>query len=484
MGSEATQEQLRRMFANIGQFRWQCQVHLRRIFSKSQRMKAGYHSTGPLAFLLTSGTLGLAMTLSTLYSASYVVTIDGIDMAVVLNPTVVEQAILEVESQGSRIFGEEYTVSNQVSYQFGLHLNNELTDSSGIEHYLYSQLEDIGSALLRYEVRLGGKSLGILQSEAQLEQVLEEILEEYRREDTISAEFVETVSLREVYEGDYLDLAELKEMLTANTTGETTYTIASGDTFNAVAFQNDMTTNELQSLNPDVEPNRLYIGDVLNVKEVIPLLSVETVNHEFYTESIPCPVEERSDNSIYIGTSKIVAQGVEGEAEVEAKVHYLNGRKVETEVISTTVLTEPTTTVKAIGTLERPKTASYGSFVWPTTGRISSYFGGRTLYGVYDYHSGLDVASSYGTNIVAADGGTVTFAGWRSSYGNMVIITHDNGWQTYYAHCSSLLVSSGAKVYRGQSIAKMGSTGNSTGNHLHFEVRINGTAVNPLSYLP
>ncbi|MFI3253081.1 MAG: M23 family metallopeptidase [Eubacteriales bacterium] len=477
-------ENLRRVRARLGGVRRFLHFHLRRIFSKTQLVLHGYHSTGPLTFLITASSIGLALVLSTLYTTSYVVTIDGVEMGVVENHQVVSRAIAQVEAQGKSILGEDYTVNNQVSYQFGLHLYSQLTDSSGIEHYLYSQLDDLGAHLLRYEVRLEGKSLGIIEKEEDLSQILDSILDEYRTENTISAVFVEDISLKEVYEGSFMDLDLLYDTLTENTTGETLYEVESGDTFNAIAFAHDMTSSDLQSLNPDQDPNRLFIGDILNIKEIIPRLSVVTVNHETYLEAIPCPVEEVNDNTIYIGSSKILVQGEEGEALVEANITFLNGKAVETEVISSLTIEEPTTTTKAIGTLERPKTASYGSFVWPTTGRISSYFGGRTLYGSYNYHSGLDIANSAGTTIVAADGGTVTFSGWRSSYGNLVIITHDNGWQTYYAHNTSNLVSTGQKVYRGQSIAKMGTTGNSTGNHLHFEVRINGTAVNPLGYLP
>lgn len=455
----------------------------RRIFSKTQALFAGYHFIGPLSFLITASTIGVAMTLTTLYTVSYSVSIDGVDMALVENQQVVESAIADVEAQGRKLLGEDYALDNQVEYRFGLYLKSDLTDSSGVEHYLYSQLDELGAYLLRYQVVLEGKVVGVVENEESLQQVLEEILDLYRQEDTISAEFVEDISLKVVYEGDFSDLDQLQTLLTANTTGETMYTVVSGDTFNGIAYDNDMSMADLKALNPDMDPDRLYIGDQLSVKETIPLLSVRTVNMEQYLESIPCPVEEVKDNSIYIGTSKITKQGVEGEADVTAKVSYLNGREVAREVIETVVLQEPTTTVKSIGTLERPKTASYGSFIWPTSGRISSYFGGRTLNGSYNYHSGLDIAANYGTNIVAADGGTVSFSGWKNSYGNIVIITHDNGTQTYYAHCSSLLVSAGQKVYRGQTIAKVGSTGNSTGNHLHFEVRIGGKAVNPLGYL-
>ena len=241
--------------------------------------------------------------------------------------------------------------------------------------------------------------------------------------------------------------------------------------------------SDLKALNPGIDINRLMIGDVLNVKEQIPLLSVTTVDDVTYTEPIACPVEEVKDSSMYVGDSKILTQGTEGEAQVHAQVTYVNGSETQREILSSTTLREPTTTVKAVGTKEKPKTASTGSYSWPIRGRITSYFGGRNIFGSYSYHSGIDISASYGAAIKAADGGTVTFAGYKGSYGYLVIITHDNGTQTYYGHNSSLLVSAGQKVYKGQQIAKAGSTGRSTGTHCHFEVRVNGTSVNPLSYL-
>ena len=111
---------------------------------------------------------------------------------------------------------------------------------------------------------------------------------------------------------------------------------------------------------------------------------------------------------------------------------------------------------------------------------ISSGYGsrwGRT-------HKGLDYAHPTGTNIYASAGGTVTFSGWNSGgYGYLVIISHGNGVQTYYAHCSKLLCSVGQTVSQGQLIAKVGNTGRSTGPHLHFEIRVNGVAYNPAYYL-
>ena len=122
------------------------------------------------------------------------------------------------------------------------------------------------------------------------------------------------------------------------------------------------------------------------------------------------------------------------------------------------------------------------SLIKPVTGKLSSRFGvsSRVRSGA---HTGLDIATSTGSPIKAAASGTVTFAGWKGSYGNLLVITHSNGVQTYYGHCSKLYASAGQSVSQGQTIAAVGSTGNSTGPHLHFEIRVNGVAYNPQKYI-
>ena len=122
------------------------------------------------------------------------------------------------------------------------------------------------------------------------------------------------------------------------------------------------------------------------------------------------------------------------------------------------------------------------SLIRPVAGIVTSRFGAASAIR-RSSHTGLDLATSTGTPIKAAASGTVTFAGYKGSYGNLMVITHENGVQTYYGHCSQLYLSAGATVSQGQSIAAVGSTGNSTGPHLHFEVRVNGTAYNPENYV-
>ena len=122
------------------------------------------------------------------------------------------------------------------------------------------------------------------------------------------------------------------------------------------------------------------------------------------------------------------------------------------------------------------------SLIKPITGTISSRFGASSSIRS-GAHTGLDIATSSGSPIKAAASGKVTFAGWKGSYGNLLVITHSNGVQTYYGHCSKLYASSGQTVSQGQTIAAVGSTGNSTGPHLHFEIRVNGVAYNPQKYV-
>lgn len=127
--------------------------------------------------------------------------------------------------------------------------------------------------------------------------------------------------------------------------------------------------------------------------------------------------------------------------------------------------------------------ASIGiNLIRPVTGTITSRFGHISSRRV-SAHTGLDIAAPRGTAIKAAASGKVTFSGTKGSYGKMVVITHSNGVQTYYGHCSKLYVSVGQNVSQGQTIAAVGSTGNSTGSHLHLEVRVNGVAYNPQNYV-
>ena len=460
-------------------------IHFRRLSHQLHNVVAGNRTAGPVTFLACSGALAVALTITTLYSPSYAVTLDGELVGVVADPDTVQEAIQTVERTGTSLLGHDYQIEGELDYEFALTLRSDLTTEADVQNYFYGKLDSVSGELRQYQVLVDGQVVGTVKDEDALNQLLDSMKEKYTNENTVSAEFLDTVTVEPVYEAENLmTMSEMDAALQSNQDGSTTYTVVAGDTFYGIAYANDMSLSDLQALNPGMDINRLMVGDVLNVKELTPILSVQTVEEQNYTQAIACPVEEVEDSSLYVGDSRVITQGVEGEEQVNATVTYVNGQETSRTVNSTTTLREPTTTVKAVGTKEKPRTASSGSYQWPIYGRITSYFGGRYIFGSYSYHSGIDISASYGAAIHAADGGTVTYAGYKGSYGNLVIITHDNGTQTYYGHNSSLTVSAGQKVYKGQQVARAGSTGRSTGVHCHFEMRVNGTSVNPLSYLP
>ena len=164
-------------------------------------------------------------------------------------------------------------------------------------------------------------------------------------------------------------------------------------------------------------------------------------------------------------------------SEVDATVAALYQKKI-------VKVKRPTSTgkVNTSTTISYKKVALNLNLIRPISGTITSRFGAVSSRRV-SRHTGLDIAASTGTKIKAAAGGTVTFSGYKGSFGYMVVIDHGNGVQTYYAHCSRLYVTAGQKVNQGDVIAAVGNTGNSTGPHLHLEIRVNGVAYNPQNYL-
>ncbi len=437
----------------------------------------------PLLFLALAAILGVAAVIPTVYTPSYQVSIDGEPIGIVASQASFEATLDRVETRATAILGYDYHMEGDITYDFTLTKRGDIPSATTLEPALFDR---IGDVMKSYVLLVNGKVVGASENESDLEELLEAVKASYTTENTVSAEFTDNVVITRQYISSDVeqDLDAMKTTLTSNTNGETTYEVQAGDTFMALALDNGMTMSELEALNPGVDINKLMIGQVLNIKEETPFLSVQTVDHVTYTESIAIPVREVEDSSMYKGDTKVLSAGSEGSQQVTADVTYVNGKETGREVTSTTVLTQPTEKVVAVGTKEKPSWVATGSLQWPVYGNITSYFGYRSIFGSYSLHRGIDISCSYGTAISAADGGTVTFAGWNGTYGQLVVIDHGNGYVTYYAHNSSLLVSVGDKVYKGQTIAKAGSTGRSTGTHCHFEVHVNGSLVNPLNYLP
>ena len=286
-------------------------IHGRRITHQFHNVVAGNRAAGPVTFLACSGALAVALTMTTLYTPAYSVTLDGESVGVVADAEVVQQAMETVEATGTSLLGHDYQIEGNLEYEFALTLRSDLTSEEDIQNYFYGKLDSVSGELRQYQVVVDGQAVGAVKDEDGLNRLLEELKAKYTSENTVSVEFMDTVTIEPVYEAENLmTLSEMRTALQANQGGSTTYTVVAGDTFYGIAYANDMSMSDLEALNPGIDINRLMVGDVLNVKELTPVLSVQTVEEVTYTQSIPCPVEEVEDSSMYVGETRTITQGV------------------------------------------------------------------------------------------------------------------------------------------------------------------------------
>ena len=370
-----------------------------------------------------------------------------------------------------------------------------LTVSDGEE--TYTNADDVCNSIIEQSngvieeatgLYIDGELMASVKSSADMSHILQGILDEAKGEDedatAVFAQSVDTVTglfpTSTVISAD-----ELEAELTSTSQKAVTYVVQEGDTASDIASKNNMSLSELENLNSGISEGLIHVGDVLTLQTAVPRLEVLLIKTETYEEPVAYRTITQTDDTQYTDYSEVITEGSEGLQECVDRVTYQNGVEISRENVSTTVITPAVDRVVVTGTKERPKHSGIGtgSFMWPcpTLHTITTYF----EYRWGSFHSGLDISGggAYGQPILASDNGTVTAAGYSGSYGNRVIIDHGNGMKTLYAHCSELLVSVGQKVEKGETIALVGSTGNSTGAHCHFEIYVNGTRVDPLPYV-
>ena len=249
-----------------------------------------------------------------------------------------------------------------------------------------------------------------------------------------------------------------------------------------------MTSAELLALNPGYNINKLQIGEVLTLSASVPYLTMTVVKQERYRgRYVPTTLSTPTAPTSIKGDYKVTSKGEYGTADVVAKVTYVNGEETERTVLSSVTLQEPVTEYRLRGTKERPTWLPTGTFRWPTSGRITSYFGGRSSPGGIGStnHKGIDIANSRRHAHLRRGR---RHGDLRRLDERLRLSGADQPRQRLchllWPQLQSRWSSVGQHVYKGQQIARTGSTGNSTGNHCHFEVRYNGVAKNPLNYLP
>ena len=241
------------------------------------------------------------------------------------------------------------------------------------------------------------------------------------------------------------------------------------ETQDAITVEKINEETNMKILNKDELADTIYL--VLNEQE--PLLSGKSEKYFTQTVTCPAPCEYIYDGEMYEGEYEVISEGCEGTTEVTVRCAYFNGEVLTRKTIESEVVSEAESRVVHIGTKERP------DYIMPVDGYVfTSGFGPRWGRN----HNGIDLAVPVGTDVHAAADGVVIQSGWNDGYGISVYIDHGNGVVTRYGHMSSNDVSVGQYVEQGEYIGLSGNTGDSTGPHMHFEMRIGGEAVDPLGY--
>lgn len=295
----------------------------------------------------------------------------------------------------------------------------------------------------------------------------------------ISSEFANALDIKplNVLLISVLDNASAKKQMVEGGEMEIYHIVEEGE--NLASLQSDFSVgaeNIFDETNSEIvtAPEQ---GDKVCIHKQVEPLSVTMIEQGHMKEVVEFKTIKEESDEYYKGDTVIKQDGEDGIQLFEGTITKERGEVVERKTDSIETVREVQDKIIIVGTAERPKTAATGTFAMPLKDsyQLSSPFGPR--WG--RMHTGLDMARGTGIPIYASDGGTVIRAGYNGGYGLCVDIDHENGYVTRYAHCSKILVSVGDKVYQGQNISLMGSTGNSTGPHLHFEIIQNGTAINP-----
>ncbi len=348
-----------------------------------------------------------------------------------------------------------------------------------------------------YSATIDGENLLVCNSYEDAEEVIEELKEEARRElkelspdnDNIAFNNVFQIESAMENRSNIMSIDEIRESVIGNVTSlSSDVHVVSGtqisSLFNNSSFTGKNSTDYGISRSYDDSRNITYDVSYGTTNIRVDFAKVSTV---VYSEIVEYDTEFIETKKLYVGETKVSSAGSYGTVRKTILLKHNSDGSTTREIIDAETIVPAKTEIILKGVKKYPSTEPTGFFMWPLDWYvITSTFGeyrpgfDKTKAG----HYGIDLAVRTGYPVRAADGGVVIHAQMVKSYGNLVKIQHEDGVVTYYAHLSEILVKEGDKVYKGQEIAKVGMTGDATGPHLHFEVRIDGQIVDPMKYLP
>jgi len=339
-----------------------------------------------------------------------------------------------------------------------------------------------------YGIYVNDKKAGAVESSEVAAEVLQGIKDKYVSgmdgAEIEEAVIIENIEVKESNTNleDVSTKEEMTDILCSNVQSETLHEVVAGETITDIAKLYSMDEKDIIKDNPNLDKRKLEAGNKVVIKKEAPLLTVKITEKVEYEKVIKHEVQKKDSKEIYEGYSEIKQEGHNGLSEIKSRITLVNGEQIDEEILEANVKKEPVTEVILIGIKERPPSVGSGKYIWPFESGYTLTSGFKWRWG--RLHEGIDLGTPIGNDVLAADGGIVTFAGYSGGYGYLIKVDHQNGMETRYAHNSKLLVSEGDKVFQGMHIAESGNSGRSTGPHLHFEIRVNGVAKDPQSFLP
>jgi murein DD-endopeptidase MepM/ murein hydrolase activator NlpD len=400
--------------------------------------------------------------------------------------------------------GIKLTTEDQVTYiPERTFRSNVVTNNEKVVKLVKEELEIQASAST---IVIDGNQVAYLASEEQAQEVINKLKWQYVSEEQIQAielrkkdgaalpplqenetrildvRLSKDVSIKKgkTVPNQIISVDNALQLLQTGTLEQKKYQVQDGDVLGTIANNNGLTLQQMIEINPGLNENSvLQIGQEVNITVLVPYVHVIVDKESRLKEQLPYGREVVEDASMFKGDTSVRQQGQNGVREVTYVTSEQNGQIVAKQETNVNVIQQPINEVTARGTKVVPSRGD-GSFAWPTNG---GYVSSQMGYRWGKAHKGIDIARPSNRTIKTVDNGVVVSAGWDGGYGNKIIIDHQNGLRTVYAHLASIDVRVGQTVAKGSKIGVMGDTGDSTGVHLHFEVYKNGSLQNPISYL-
>jgi len=414
--------------------------------------------------------------------SAYTVKVNGNEICKVRTRKAVESALKALKQKYRENADSEINFTGEITFERSRASDKEVVKDEALIETLGKNLQ---FQVQSCSIYADGNIIATLKTKEQAEGLLKEIQDKTLvgadKSKIKEVSFVEKVELK----NEYIDASKISEkdealnFIIKGTNEVKTHKIVSGESFWSISKRYNMSVSDLEKANPGINSEKIKIDQMINLIVPKPLISVKTVQTITSLEKAEYEQKVEFSNSMYKDESSIKVKGQYGEKEVTADVTKVNGVGTGRTIISEKIIKEPKTQIIVKGTKAVPPKKGTGTFSYPARGSISSGYGMR--WG--RRHTGIDIAAPYGSAVKASDGGIVTWVGYEGGYGKLIKIDHGANYVSYYGHLSKYNVKVGQKVYKGQKIGAVGNTGNSTGPHLHFEIRKSGVVQNPTKYL-